>query len=706
MRSVWPVVVCVALVACKQEEKPLPGDLSVDTESLDFGTVALGESSALDVTLSNAGGTAVNVLSVTLIDGDQDVFALSRAGDVVEAGASLPVTVTFTPEDEELYTGQVQIRTDDEELDNVLVVLRGIGGPSNADNDGDGVSIGEGDCDDYNDTVYPGAPEGCDGRDTNCDGSRPADEADDDGDGWLVCEDDCDDGNNLSYPGAAEICDGEDNDCDGSANENVDDDGDGFTICEGDCDDDEALSFPGNPEVCDDGVDNDCNTGIDDIDQDGDGHSVCSSTGDCNDLDATAYPIVVSTTGSSAGTGTDANPVDSLATALTMLDTTCRLVVLEAGTYSNVDVDWTGGTIEIAGRTGTASDVVLQAAQYSRHLTITGGNVTVRDLTLTGGDAAEDGGAINVANASLTLSNLRAEQNTSALDGGAVAVLSGNLELRRGCRFEDNTAGEDGGAIEVVAATLTDRGTTYRNNQAPAGRGGALSVNGGTVDVEGDEFRGNSASEGGGLALLNSGDYRIEDCAVSLNSATDGGGIALRDVSDNGGRIRNTTVQDNVASATGGGLAFLGYTGALAILNNTFTGNDATGEGAAIAVGVTTGSGIDVAANVIQDNDGPSAVYVVSGAGANVVYNTAFLQNSGVHFAGEIGDGGGAPLDPTNQVRNPQLRSVSDDGNPDNDDLTLQGGSPEIDDGPPDASYNDPDGSRNDRGFTGGPGAG
>jgi hypothetical protein len=157
------------------------------------------------------------------------------------------------------------------------------------DRDGDGVTMGDGDCDDNDPYIYPGAPELCDAWDNNCNGleDEGAPECDADGDGWSYTYIDCDDTNPAVHEMAEEICDGIDNNCWGGVDEDADRDGYG---CDQDCDQRSHLTYPGAPELCD-GQDNDCDGQIDEgvsEDLDGDGYS--PEDGDCNDLDGTVYP--------------------------------------------------------------------------------------------------------------------------------------------------------------------------------------------------------------------------------------------------------------------------------------------------------------------------------------------------------------------------------------------------------------------------------
>lgn len=234
----------------------------------------------------------------------------------------------------------------------VACTPEGVDTASSVAGDADGDGFATDDCNDEDASIFPGAPEVCDGVDQNCNGSlddnlRINFYLDADGDGYgttrgavLACQaeqgysdnpDDCNDADSAIHPGASEVCNGIDDDCNGQPDEAEttwydDADGDGFgnpetgtftcTPLEGqvilgtDCNDADAAIHPEATEVCD-GDDDNCDGRADVVtvstwysDSDGDGYgnpleyeTTCDPLvgwvqdgRDCRPSDANAHP--------------------------------------------------------------------------------------------------------------------------------------------------------------------------------------------------------------------------------------------------------------------------------------------------------------------------------------------------------------------------------------------------------------------------------
>ncbi len=337
---------------------PVEGpDIEVSATTIDFGPVEVGQAAEEALLIANTGHADLT-FSVEITTTSGGTFSVGPENvldaGVVPVGLSTGLTVTFAPDGEGASAAVLTILSNDPVNDRVDIPLTGSGiAPVEEDLDGDGYTLDDGDCDDGDPSVYPGALEACDQKDNDCDGEVDEEGAstfytDGDGDGFgdsstavetctpgsdqVPVAGDCDDTDPGAYPGAAETCDGIDNDCDGDIDEEVqsafyaDNDGDGYGDagssvqgCEppggyvddqADCDDGNAGIHPGATEVCD-GLDNDCDGDIDEdvqstffADNDGDGYGQAGSgvqaceppsgyvdnQGDCDDGDLEVHP--------------------------------------------------------------------------------------------------------------------------------------------------------------------------------------------------------------------------------------------------------------------------------------------------------------------------------------------------------------------------------------------------------------------------------
>jgi hypothetical protein len=479
------------------------------------------------------------------------------------------------------------------------------------DDDLDGWSICEGDCDDTQTSFNPAETDIVgDGYDQNCDhldgtdtdqdryasiasGGNDCDDTDGtlnlddaDADGWTTCDGDCDDGDALLnlddldgdglttcasdcddgdadiHPGAAEICDGKDNDCEGGTDENVDDDGDGYDECDGDCDDAEPMTWPGAAEQCD-LADNDCDGDVDEgVDDDGDGDGWFPCQGDCDDLDIDTYPSAPEICD-----GVD-NDCDGTVPADEADDDGDGYPDC-AGDCDDTDIYANPGAPERCDGVDNDCDGIVDEICFLCDQVVAGTSIQdamdaafAADVICVEPDTYH--GTLVVPADDLSLYGLAGPYLT-ILDGDHLdrVVSTTRPGIVHGFTVRHGYTAENGAGILIEDQDPTLEWLVIRNNSAEVS-GGGVAIHGLSAPwIANTRFEGNDAGVGGGGAHVE-GDGQFDVASPTLTSvvfvdndasgdaSAGGGGLHLNCYAD--GHVENATFAGNTADYGGGGL--------------------------------------------------------------------------------------------------------------------------------------------------------
>ncbi len=222
-----------------------------------------------------------------------------------------------------------------------------------------------------------------------------------------------------------------------------------------------------------------------------------------------------------------------------------------------------------------------------RLLDIANTSVTIKNLTITNGDAGDaHGGAVRARNADLALDNVRISYSNSGNNGGGLYF--------------------DGGAkrLSIINSSFANNIT---DNSDKGGKGGALFVHAQQAIIQKSSFTDNRAVTSGG-AIHNDGELTIENSTISGNIAASlGGGVFTNSGATT--TMRHVTIALDASDSTSDGLGF--YRGGTTYLYNSIVAGGAeSGQSLCAGMGSLTQAG-----SLVQDNSCSPALNGVAGLG-------------------------------------------------------------------------------------------
>jgi len=300
------------------------------------------------------------------------------------------------------------------------------------------------------------------------------------------------------------------------------------------------------------------------------------------------------------------------------------------------DLDLYGGYV-IEGES-EAGVIIQQTQVLHRVFEAIDGNVTLSNLTITGGRATglPGGGALVNVDASLELDQVKFYGNHSNQSGGAVSVL-GHLVLSD-VEISGNNANKGGGIYLGSGASVDiSNGSQINSNTSDHDGAGIYAVANTTVTMDGGQVNSNTAGNFGG-GIYSEGTLVVSDAAIEGNkSKGNGAGIhslhslTLDDSSIRGNRVTNDDPGDTTDYSginNGGGIYSAGI---ITITNSAINSNHSDGDGAGI---YNTGS-------LAMNNSTVHSNYSIGAGGGLYNLGTTTVEASAVEGNTSVENGAG-----------------------------------------------------------------